>query len=61
MGRVWYHLSGKTWLGYVGGAVKTVASRELFCMWLSYLSVLVVTLRNFFLPLECLHNCGVES
>jgi len=48
MGRVWCHLSGKTLLGYVGGAIKTFASGELFCMWWSYLSVLVVTLRIFF-------------
>ena len=48
----------------MGGAVKTVASGELFCMCLSYISVLVIVLRNiffFFLPLECLQNCGVES
>lgn len=48
MGRVWCHLSGKTLLGYVGGAVKSVASGELFCMWWSCSSVLVVTLRNIF-------------
>ena len=57
MGRVWCHLSEKTWLGLVGGAVKTVAFLHMLVINMSFSHYT----KEFFLLLECLQNCRVES